>query len=203
MAWWAGRITVLFIACFVLLVSIFKSATPTYNFTQPASVVINKDLTEEIEYPLPYPGSVLPDHILWPTKALRDWAWIFVNRDPVRRAELYLLFADKRILMAQRLIKNGNANLGVPTALKAEQYLESAYKEQEAASKKGVNTGDFLEKLASASLKHMEIIRQSMDNSPEDAKPGLNQIMDVPKSIYEKSVHGLNEKQRPAPKNQP
>lgn len=184
----------------VLGTSVLRTTQPTYVFSGEGNVagtnVASPSAT--VDYYLPYPG-ILPDHFLWPFKALRDRVWLFLTRDPGKRAELLLLFADKRIGMAEALIRGGKAELGVGTATKAEKYLEKAFLQQERAEQAGVDTGDFLERLAKASLKHREILEELMSVVPEDARPVINETLDYPKRVYEKSAHGLNERGRPVP----
>ena len=185
----------------VLFTSIFRTATPQYAFSQVlgAQTASGSALfVSSVDYYLPYPG-VLPDHFLWPVKVLRDKLWLFVTRDSARRADILLLFADKRIGMGRELIRGGKPELGVSTVDKAEQYLQTALEEQEKAKSRGADTTDVLTRLAKASLKHMEEIDNMTLFAPEDAKPVLNKIADMPKSVYEKAVHGLNEKGRPIP----
>lgn len=185
----------------VLFTSIFRTATPQYAFSQVlgAQTASGSALfVSSVDYYLPYPG-VLPDHFLWPVKVLRDKLWLFVTRDSAKRSDILLLFADKRVGMGRELIRGGKAELGVPTVEKAEQYLQASFEEQEKARASGMDTTDLLTRLAKASLKHIEEIDNMIMFAPEDAKPVLNKIADMPKSVYEKAVHGLNEKGRPIP----
>lgn len=52
-----------------------------------------------VEYALPYPG-MLPDHPLFFLKRLRDSLMEMLISDPMKKAEFYLLQADKRLAMA-------------------------------------------------------------------------------------------------------
>lgn len=184
----------------VLFTSIFRTASPQYVFSQAGSVAGATDSATllEVDYYLPYPG-MLPDHFLWPVKALRDKLWLLVLRDPAKKAEVLLLFADKRIGMARELIRGGKPELGVSAATKGEKYLEAAFEEEEKAAKKGIDTGQFLERLAQASLKHQEVLGSLMLIAPEDARPVINQTLDYPKRVYEKTSQRLNEVKRPIP----
>lgn len=186
----------------VLFTSIFRAATPRYAFSQVLGAQTASSsaslFVSAVDYYLPYPG-VLPDHFLWPVKVLRDKLWLFVTRDSRKRADLLLLFADKRIGMGRELIRGGKPELGVSTVEKGEQYLQEAFDEGEKAKSRGADTTDLLTRLAKASLKHMEEIENMVMFAPEDAKPVLNKIADMPKGVYEKAVHGLNEKGRPIP----
>lgn len=183
----------------VLFTSIFRTASPQYAFSQAGVLgTQTESQTLEVDYYLPYPG-ILPDHFLWPLKALRDKVWLFVLRDPGRKAEVLLLFADKRVGMARELIKGGKPELGVSTLTKGEKYLEQVFLEAEKAQDKKIEMGQFFERLGTASLKHQEVIESLMPLVSEDARPVLNQTLDYPKRVYEKTAQKLNELGRPVP----
>src|SRR3990167_744470 len=65
---------------------------------------------EKIQYDLPYPG-ILPDHPLYVFKTTRDKILEFFTRGNIKKAELYLLFSDKRAKMSQELAKKGKSKL--------------------------------------------------------------------------------------------
>lgn len=183
----------------VLFTSIFRTASPQYAFSQAGVMgTVTESRLLEVDYYLPYPG-LLPDHFLWPVKALRDRLWLFVLRDPAKKAEVLLLFADKRVGMARELIKGGKPELGASILTKGEKYLEAAFLEAEKAQGKGIEMGQFFERLATSSLKHQEVIESLMPTVPEDGRPVINQTLDYPKMVYEKTAQKLNELRRPVP----
>lgn len=182
----------------VLATSVLRTASPDFAFYQPSDSYSQKGFVSPVEYYLPYSG-ILPNHPLWRIKAARDKAWLILTLDPIKRAQLLLLFADKRIGMTGELIKkfdsrqtkNEEAGLGVSTAIKAEQYLEESFAQYEKAETQGMDTADFLQKVARASLKHREMLEELMTVAPADAKPVLVEIMNTPKRVYAKSVQEL------------
>lgn len=180
-------------AFIVLGTSLFRTAQPDFAFYQPADSYSQKGFVSPVEYYLPYHG-MLPDHRLWPLKAVRDKVWVELTRDPIKRAQLLLLFSDKRLGMAEELFKKAEGDLGVATILKAEQYLDESFKSYEEAEIQGMDTADFLQKLARASLKHREGIEGFASIAPNDAKPVLIETLNIPKILYEKSVQELNRK---------
>lgn len=183
----------------VLFTSIFRTTSPQYAFSQSGVLgTQTESQAPEVDYYLPYPG-ILPDHFLWPIKALRDRVWLFVLQDPARKADVLLLFADKRVGMARELIKGGKPELGVSTLTKGEKYLEQAFLEAGKAQEKGIEMGQFFERLATSSLKHQEVIESLMPLVSEDGRPVLNQTLDYPKMVYEKTTQKLNELGRPIP----
>lgn len=174
----------------VLGTSILRTAQPDYSFYQLSDTYSQKGFVSPVEYYLPHHG-LLPDSPFWFIKALRDKVWVQLTRDPVKRAQLLLLFADKRISMAQELIQKGEGELGVSTAVKAEQYLEEAFTQYREAEKLGIDTADFLQKLTRASLKHREMLEEFKNIAPNDAKPVIVETLNTPKTLYENTVHEL------------
>jgi predicted acylesterase/phospholipase RssA len=176
-----GIITTLIIAFTVLTVSVLKSASVPYAFSPMVlseSKVANKDI--KIDYVLAYPGGILPDSPLWYIKALRDKIWYVVTLNPSKKAELNLLFADKRLSMATSLFKQNKPDLGFSTLTKAEKYLIKAIP-------KDAKDTAYLNKLALASLKHREVIENEiLPISSEDLKPEVIKSIDYSKETYKK-----------------
>lgn len=140
----------------------------------------------EIDYYLPFGGRILPDHFLWPLKALRDKLWLLVTTDEGKKVELKLLFADKRLVMSQALFESDNPEIAFSTLTKAEKYLKEASDQEEENRKNGLDTKEYLDKLAKASLKHLQVMDSMLLIAPEDAKPGIIATQDIPKAIFEK-----------------
>ncbi len=188
----------------VLLISVFRAASVKYDFADntvqvPVNVLGNE--FDQINYYLPYPGKVLPDSPIWFLKALRDRAWLAVTTNPSREAELNLLFADKRLGSAKILFENRKPEIGLSTLSKAEKYLEEASNKEKENRKKGIDTSEFLKKIASASLKHYELIQYILGISPEEARPIIIKSQDYARGTYEDSRNALLEKKIDPPEN--
>lgn len=135
---------------------------------------------KKVEYFLAYPG-ILPNHFLYPVKMFRDKVMVFLTSSSLKRGELYLLLADKRIGAAKALIEGGEAEMGVSTATKAEKYLEQALAQEKMAREKGVDTRAFLEKLAQASLKHEELLLEMIEKVTGPGKGALEKALEYPR----------------------
>ena len=72
-----------------------------------------------------YPG-ILPNHPLYWLKMVRDQAKYYLNRDPKKRLELLMTYADKRLVSGIILIAEEEVELGLSTISKGEKYLEKA-----------------------------------------------------------------------------
>lgn len=195
----AAVLALLVFAFGILGTSILRTTAVRYAFSQIQSAQTQQEKVE-IDYYLAYPG-ILPDHFLWPLKALRDRIWLFLTTDPAKRAELLLLFADKRVGAAKALVEGGKTELGVSTATKAEKYLEEAVAAERRAKEKGVETGPFLERLAKAILKHREVLEEIYTRVPEDARPVITQTIDYPKRLWGQVLPRLQDTGRTAPVN--
>ena len=123
------------------------------------------------EYSLPYPG-ILPDHPLYPLKMLRDRVKLLLAFSAEEKSQLLLLYADKRIGAARELVEGNKIDLGVSTALKAEQYLKQTLDEA-----KIVEDGVLRETLVRAANKHEEVL-EGIEESLED-KGKIQEAVDL------------------------
>jgi len=197
-------ITTLFLAAVILFTSVFRSAAVRHAFSQsPDTTVIEESEKEEyvINYTLPYQGKILPDSPLWSIKALRDKLWLMVTTNPLKKAELKLLFSDKRLVSSRLLFEKEKAEIAFSTLSKGEKYLEEAMALELESREKGLDTSTFLLTLVNASLKHREMIDQITEIAPEDAKPGIIRIRDYSTNVYKGTRDALNEKGMIAPEN--
>lgn len=193
------------IAFTILLLSILRAASVRYTFSHTSTMATAQfnmaGYESVIDYPLIYQGSVLPGDILWPAKAIRDRIWLLVTTNPGRRAELDLLFADKRLVSAKVLFERGEYDLGISTLTKAEKYLEEAWVQEEKNRQNGMNTDEMLARLALASLKHIEMMQVMLVGAPEDVRPIIIRIEDYPKRIYTQVSVIMIERGLPVPVN--
>lgn len=185
-------VSILVFAGGVLVTSILRTVSPGYVFSQveetsgtPSATPTDKK-TGKIDYHLAYPG-ILPDHFLWSAKAARDRVWLFLTTDPLKRAELLLLLADKRLGAAKALAEGGKEDLAKSAAEKAEKYLEQAFVAEEISRNKGADIDQLLDRLALSTLKHREVLEDiKMDSS-------------YPKKLFEELKGVFNYLKKPLP----
>lgn len=193
---------VTFVVAFVILsVSMMESASVSYIFASPtpASGVAIK--TPYIDYDIPYIGKITPDSSFWVFKAIRDKVWLETSTNSLKKAELALLFSDKRLIASKNLFESKKPDIALSTLSKGEKYLEIAAKYEKDARDKGMDTSGFLTKLATASLKHRQVIDEMLSFAPEDAKPEMIKIEDYAKNTYKYSRDLLNSMGQIPPKN--
>lgn len=195
-----------FVLAFAILsVSVLRTSfvISAYGYSTPSPKPVATQIPmPDVVYPLPYPGPILPDNWLWYLKAIRDRVQYLITTDPLKKAELNLLFSDKRLGASLTLFKDQKPDLGVSTLTKGEKYMEKAAKEERVARKSGENTKDFLVKLANASLRHRQIIEeQIIPLAPEDIKPGVVKAEDYSKNTYKSCRDALSSKGIASPKD--
>jgi hypothetical protein len=184
----------------ILSISILQTTSISYSFTAKtsgSSVLGIKD--SEIDYQMPYEGRVLPDSPFWVLKAIRDKIWYLITSSHTRKAELALLFSDKRLMSAKSLFEKNKPDIAISTLTKGEKYLEIAVFEEKVARQQNYDTSAFLTRLAVASLKHMQIIESLMPLVPEDGKPLVIKTEDYSKNAYRASRDVLNSRGLPVP----
>jgi len=177
----------------ILITSVFRSASIRYSFRLPPSPLPESEIVPKIDYQLPNPGRIQPFHLLWPAEVIRDRLWLFVTQNPLKKAQINLLIADKRLASAQQLIAQSKPELAISVAAKAEIYLVRALSHTLVAKDQGMEVDEFLYQLSFASLKHRSVLETIRAQAPEDAQPIIIEILDQPKGIYEQTCHKLQE----------
>lgn len=184
------------IAFAILSISFFRKDMPfqvlAANNLAPTSPLILGVAVPVIDYSLVYPGKILPDSPFWPIKAIRDRIIYLVERNPLKKAEIALLFADKRLSAGKILLENKRPDLGVSTIIKGEKYLDMAFNNAKEAEGKGIDTTSFISKLLLASLKHRQTINEILPMVPDDAKPTVIKNEDYSKNVYKLCKDMLN-----------
>ncbi len=186
----------------VLRSSAIRPSIDVYSATpKPELKEGSQEKKIEIMYVMPFPGRILPDSPFWPLKALRDKLWMMITTNPMKKAELALLFADKRLMSSYELFKTNKPQLALTTLTKAEKYLEAGSVIEKDERQKGLDTKSFLFTLATASLKHREIIENMLNIVPDDIKPEVIKAEDYPKNVYKECRDALQSQGVSAPEN--
>ena len=179
----------IFIAFTILSVSFLRIATPTYTYNSTSYAyspmvlsekVETEVMPEKVDYQLAYQGKIGPDNPLWYAKAVRDRARYILAFNPTKKAELNLLYADKRLNSSIELFKNNKPDLGLITLTKAEKYLESAELQM-------TDDSELYKKIGLSSLKHREVIENEiLPITPEDLRPQVIKTLNYSKEVYTK-----------------
>ncbi len=168
-----GRILMKNFGRYVLLISFVVLVPFVTYFVLGASDTLVKTPQQKVIYNLPYPG-LLPDSPLYITKIIRDRITDFLTRDNLKKAELYLLYSDKRASMSLVLASKGKSQLAIDTFAKGEKYFLKIPELLRSAKKQGTQApSSFVETLKLSNAKHKELIEELIKTLPQ----GLNQSL--------------------------
>ncbi len=163
----------LFVIFFMMLVPLI-----TYFIMESTTVAVSAD-QEKVVYNMPYPG-ILPDHPLYLLKIMRDRINEFLTRDNLKKAELYLLYSDKRAGMAMALAKKGKNSLAIDTFSKAEKYFLQIPDLVKEAKKQGVSSPpNFIDSLKLSNAKHKELIDTLVKDLPQGSGDVLTPVLNL------------------------
>lgn len=128
-----------------------------------------------VHYDLAFPG-ILPDHPLYKLKVLRDKISLRFIDSPQQKVAFYLLQADKGVLAMAMLVDKKNYPLAATTLLKAEHNMTMLVGELYRFDQPPA--AELLEKLKTASLKHLEVINVVALRVPEEDKKSFAAVAD-------------------------
>lgn len=132
---------------------------------------------KEVDYDLPHAG-MLPDNPLYSLKKVRDSFWLFFTRDNLEKADLLLLFSDKKIVMAQAMAEKGKWELALESARNSEADANRMIEAMEMATKIGyAPSGDFLIMAKLSNDKHYQIMEDMLVKAPSGSRSAMEEIM--------------------------
>lgn len=152
---------------------------------------VPEKVNKNIEYNLPYSG-LLPDSPLYFLKVMRDAVVDFLIADPLKKAEFYILQADKRMSAGMQLAqKKDKYALAESTISKAENYFDKAISKTNEAKNQGMEIREIKEKMIKASKKHQEIINNIMKEKTTLKEAYANLLKRAKK--FEQQAVGINQ----------
>ncbi len=149
----------------------------TLAFAQESSPLPEESKVKQQEYALPYAG-ILPDHPLYFIKNIRDKILLLLISDPIKKAEFFILLADKHLVMAVQLIEQ-KPELAVKTLNQSIDELKRA-KESTFVVLVSINNQSRInstkDRLSRSIAKHREVVKSLISQVPTRAD-SLDQIM--------------------------
>ncbi len=139
------------------------------------------------DYLLVYPG-ILPDSPLYQLKMVRDRIWSWLTTGTIEKANLFLLYADKRVGAGKVLIEGNKVSLGLSTLLKGEKYVEKAINEAEKAKKEGKDAGALAGKIRKALVKYEEVLTELKEKVNPEGKTAVEDLLKFVKTLQEKAA---------------
>jgi hypothetical protein len=172
---------------YLLIVVFLVLLLPVTYFVMETSGATIDTPQNKVIYTMPYPG-ILPDHPLYFIKIIRDRINEFMTRDQLKKAEIYLLYSDKRAAMAMALAQKGKNKLAIETFSKGEKYFLNIPTLLMSAKKQGSSApSSFVETAKLANAKHKELIDELIKTFPQ----GLNEPLTSLSLLNDEVRHGL------------
>ena len=97
----------------------------------------------------------------------------FLVAHPLKKAELHLLQADKRLVAGEALFAKGKYDLSESTISKGENYFESGVAKLQEAKKQGMDATNLIQKFSFSVKKHKQVIQNLIQKASGDAKKRL------------------------------
>lgn len=139
--------------------------------------------TVKSDYVLPYPG-ILPDHPLYMLKTMRDSILDFLITDPMKKAEFYILVADKHLNSGIFLLNKQKESLAAQSVTAAEQYMEKSVDLVTQAKEKGTAIpGPVKDKLTQSIAKHIQVLEQEMVSGGAEFQAVLTAALEKVKQL--------------------
>jgi hypothetical protein len=147
-----------------------------YFVMESSGATTDNSTNNKVVYDLPYPG-MLSDNPVYFVKIIRDRITEFLTRDNLKKAQLYLLYSDKRVAMSLSLAKKGKNNQAISAYSKAEKYFLKIPPLLEAAKKQGESPpSSFIEILKLSNAKHKELLNQLLKTLPAGVNTSLSEV---------------------------
>ncbi|NTU73009.1 hypothetical protein HGB07_02415 [Candidatus Roizmanbacteria bacterium] len=170
---------------FLLTAILGGSFVTLYFFTYPGATFANTD-SNTSTYEMPYPG-MLPDNPLYLLKETRDYMVEFGTRDPLSKAELNLVCADKHVSMGVELVKKGKNALALRSLASSEEHTARAIDVLEKSIKQGASpSGELMVKLKESNAEHLTTYLRLMGELPEGDTEKLQDIIMVTEKLQER-----------------
>lgn len=170
------------IAPIVLLLLIILTIPFFYVYNYSQQITTTPD--NKVVYQLPYPG-ILPDHPLYSLKVARDKVQDFLTRDNLKKAQLYLLYSDKRLAMAQALEKKGKITLALSTLSKGEKYFLKIPPLLRQAKEQGTSpSAELVDRMKISNEKHQEVLGELLQDIPQGEQQTIAEILKITQSVH-------------------
>ncbi len=172
----------------VLLLLIILTIPFFYIYDYSQQITTTPD--NKVVYQLPYPG-ILPDNPLYFLKATRDKIQDFLTRDNLKKAQLDLLYSDKRLAMSEALEKKGKTALALSTLSKGEKYFLKIPLLLRQAKEQGTSpSAELIERIKTSNKKHQQVIGKLLQDLPQGEQQPILEILKLTQSIHDQ-LQGL------------
>ena len=141
---------------------------------------------------LPDPG-LTPDSPFYFLERIAEEIGNFFTFGDLKKAERYTTLAAERLAEAKAVAEKGKSELVEKTLERYEMQLQNSIIRAKKAQNKGENAEEVMTRVGLATQKHLEVLAEVYEKVPEQAKPAIENAMEVSLKGHEKAVETLKE----------
>lgn len=145
------------------------------------------------ETELPDPG-LTPDSPFYFLEIISEEIITFFTFGDIKKAERYVTLAAERLVEAQVIAGKGKPELVEKTLQRYKNQLNNSIIKAEKAQTKGENIEEVMTRVSEVTSRHLEVLAEVYEKVPEQAKPAIENAMEVSLKGYKKAVEVLKEK---------
>lgn len=139
-------------------------------------------------YLFPWPG-ILPDHLMYPLKLLRDKIVVRLIINPVKKIEYYLIISNKGFAASTLLARKGNFALSGVTARRAEHFYTLLISDYKWATWRHTPIPEaFTKDIVAAGLAHQIILQELILLTGNDKQKAFEEVLEFSKRNYKEFV---------------
>ena len=139
----------------------------------------------------------LPGDALYPVKLGTEQVAMMLPGDNLARAERGLEFANRRVEELEALVEEGRMEYLERARERYEHALNMTLARMEQATDQELAAGNVTERVAEATMKHIEVLARVYEQVPEQAKPAIARAMEVSQRGHDAALRALERKGPP------
>jgi hypothetical protein len=141
--------------------------------------------------------ATLPGDALYPVKLGTEQMAMMLPGDSMARAERGLAFANRRVEELEDLAEEGRTQYLERARERYEHALNQTLTRIEEAGDQALVAGNVTERVAEATMKHMEVLARVYEQVPEQAKPAIARAMEASQRGHDAALGALERKGPP------
>jgi hypothetical protein len=134
-----------------------------------------------------------PGDFLFPVDKAEEEVLRFVNFGEAQKADLEVNIMDERVKELEASRDENQIRLAIK---ECREQLNRALTKAEEAKAKGLNTDEVFAKVSEVTLKHLSVLADVYGRVPEQAKPAIEQALQVSVKGHEKALEAVSRQKR-------
>jgi len=158
------------------------------NFYNPNLFIKNTFAQSSTD--LENPG-ILPDNNFYFLKIWKEQIQLFFTFNAQKKAKKYLHLSEVRLAEYQKMIEKNKPEIAQKSLEKYQKQLNLALENMEKTRNKGKDISDLVQKVTTATTKHIQVLQQVLAKNPEQAQKGLTNALESSQKGYLKALNAI------------